>query len=157
MKIGRSVALPGSLRTALEAVLGEPVSHVRGLNLLVDDLIAETSRFVEQAGATTLEAVRHAPRRLVAFSPEIETLRVEAKRYLYANLYNAPELQRDHDEAERVIKTLFHAWVADPTLLPAGHLSEIEGEGAPRVVADYIAGMTDQYIQGHYHALIATE
>jgi Domain of unknown function (DUF4157) len=29
VKIGRSVALPGSLRTALEAVLGEPVSHVR--------------------------------------------------------------------------------------------------------------------------------
>lgn len=128
----------------------------RMLNLLVDDLIAETSRCVEQAGATTLEAVRRAPRRLVAFSPEIETLRVEAKRYLYANLYNAPELQRDHEEAERVIKALFHAWVADPTLLPAAHLSEIDGEGAPRVVADYIAGMTDQYILGHYHALIAT-
>lgn len=29
MKIGRNVALPGSLRTALEAVIGEPVDHVR--------------------------------------------------------------------------------------------------------------------------------
>jgi dGTP triphosphohydrolase len=29
----------------------------------------------------------------------------------------------------------------------------IEREGAPRVVADYIAGMTDQYILSHYQAL----
>ena len=29
MRIGRAITLPGSLRTALETVLGEPVSHVR--------------------------------------------------------------------------------------------------------------------------------
>ena len=72
----------------------------RMLNALVDDLIAETIRRVEQAKATTLEAVRHGPERLVAFSPAMEELRLEAKRFLYAHLYNAPELQRDHEEAE---------------------------------------------------------
>jgi dGTPase len=122
----------------------------RMLNALVDDLIAETLRRVEQAGATMLEAVRCAPERLVAFSPAMEELRLEAKRYLYARLYNAPELQRDHEEAALVIRTLFHAWVADPALLPPAHLSQIAAEGAPRVVADYIAGMTDQYILARY-------
>jgi dGTPase len=124
----------------------------RMLNALVDDLIAETARGVEQTGAATLEAVRRAPARLVAFSPEMEELRLEAKRYLYANLYNAPELKRDHAEAELVITTLFRAWVADPALLPTAHVSEIEAEGAPRVVGDYIAGMTDQYILSQYRA-----
>ena len=124
----------------------------RMLNALVGDLIAETIRRVEQAKATTLEAVRRAPERLVAFSPAMEELRLEAKRFLYAHLYNAPELQRDHEEAETVIRTLFRAWVTDPTLLPAAHLSQIAAEGAPRVVADYIAGMTDQYILAHYRA-----
>jgi dGTPase len=37
-------------------------------------------------------------------------------------------------------------------LLPQSYASQIEEEGAPRVVADYIAGMTDQYILGHYQA-----
>jgi dGTPase len=128
----------------------------RMLNALVDDLISETTRRVQQAEATTLEAVRRAPHRLVAFSPSMEDLRLEAKRYLYANLYNAPELKRDHEEAELVTRTLFRAWVADPSLLPPAQLSEIALEGAPRVVADYIAGMTDQYILARYQAWAAT-
>jgi dGTPase len=128
----------------------------RMLNALVDDLIAETGRNVKRSGATTLEAVRHAPARLVTFSPEMEELRLQAKRYLYANLYNAPELQRDHQEAELVIRTLFRAWVADPALLPPAHLTEIAVEGVPRVVADYIAGMTDQYILAQYQAWVKT-
>jgi dGTPase len=82
----------------------------------------------------------------------MEELRLEAKRYLYDRLYNSPALTGDHEEAERVITTLFHAWVANPALLPASHASQIDEEGAPRVVADYIAGMTDQYILSHYEA-----
>ncbi len=136
--------------TAQSLVFNEALKRM--LNALVDDLIAETGRRIEQAGATTLEAVRRNPARIVSFSPAIEELRLEAKRYLYANLYNAAELRRDHEEAEEVTKTLFRAWVADPALLPPTHVAEIATEGAPRVVADYIAGMTDQYILAHYRA-----
>jgi dGTPase len=77
---------------------------------------------------------------------------MEAKRYLYARLYNSPELAHDHEEAEQVIAELFRAWVTDPRLLPPSHEAQIEAESAPRVVADYIAGMTDQYILSHYEA-----
>lgn len=138
--------------TAPKLVFNEALKRM--LNALVDDLIAETNRRVRDARATTLEAVRLAPARLVAFSPEMEERRLEAKRYLYANLYNAPELRHDHEEAERVTQTLFRAWVADPSLLPPSHLAAIAAEGAPRVVADYIAGMTDQYIVTQYQAQI---
>ncbi|HEX3471960.1 MAG TPA: dNTP triphosphohydrolase [Silvibacterium sp.] len=124
----------------------------RMLNALVDDLIAETQRRAKEAGVISLGDIRRAPQRMAAFSPAMEELRLEAKRYLYTHLYNAPELARDHEEAEQVITTLFHAWVADPALLPPSHASQIDEEGAPRVVADYIAGMTDQYILSHYQA-----
>jgi dGTPase len=139
-------------RTAQKIVFNETLKRM--LNALVDDLIAETTRRVKQ-GATTIEAVRHLPKRLVVFSPAMEELRLEAKNYLYDNLYNAPELQRDHEEAELVTRTLFRAWVVNPALLPASHLSQIAAEGAPRVVADYIAGMTDQYILGRYGGWMA--
>jgi len=122
----------------------------RMLNALVGDLIEETCRRVDAAHVSTLEAIRNAAERLAAFSPAMEELRLEAKNYLYARLYHAPELEHDHQEAERVITTLFHAWVEDPALLPPGHAAEVVAEGAPRVVADYIAGMTDSYILSRY-------
>jgi dGTPase len=122
----------------------------RMLNALVGDLIEETQRRVETAHASTLQDIRHAPERMAAFSPRLEELRIEAKRYLYDHLYHAPELEHDHEEAERVTTTLFHAWVENPELLPPSHASEVVAEGAPRVVADYIAGMTDSYILARY-------
>ena len=136
---------------AEKLVFNEALKRV--LNALVDDLIAETRRRLEQAGAATLDDIRRAPERLAAFSPGMEELRLEAKRYLYEHLYNAPELTRDHQEAAQVIATLFRTWVDKPALLPPSHAAQIDGEGAPRVVADYIAGMTDQYILSHHQAL----
>jgi dGTPase len=126
----------------------------RMLNALVDDLIAETARQVNTAGITTLEGIRNAPHRLAAFSPEMESMRLEAKRYLYANLYNCEELTRDHEEAARVITELFNAWTRDPSLLPASYASRVSEEGAPRVAADYIAGMTDNFILEQYRIFL---
>src|SRR5579885_277247 len=122
----------------------------RVLNALVDDLIAETSRQVYTGNITTLHGIRTAPERLARFSPAMEELRMEAKRYLYDNLYNCDDLIRDHEEATRIIHELFDTWIADPELLPSGYASRVEEEGAPRVVADYIAGMTDNFIFAQY-------
>jgi dGTPase len=129
----------------------------RMLNALVGDLIEETQLRVKVAGAATLDGVRQAMGRLVAFSPPMEKLRLEAKRYLYAHLYHSPELERDHEEADKVTTTLFHAWVENPRLLPPSHAAEAEAEGAPRVVADYIAGMTDAYILKRYNDWIESK
>ncbi len=122
----------------------------RVLNALVDDLIAETERQVKVIDAGTLEDIRNAPHRLAAFSPEIEMLRLEAKRYLYTHLYNCTELTHDHEEAALVIAELFEAWTRDPSLLPASYVARVSEEGASRVVADYIAGMTDNFILEQY-------
>jgi dGTPase len=116
------------------------------LNTLVGDLIRETARKVSAAGAHTLDDVRHAPQRLVAFSPAIEELRREAKQHLYTTLYSSDELQRDLQEAAMVVRNLFTCWVNDPSLLPPAYQSQVSSQGVARVVADYIAGMTDQYI-----------
>jgi dGTPase len=125
----------------------------RMLNALADDLIAETRRRVLETPALSLEAVRGAPARLAAFSAPMEELRLEAKSYLSSHLYHSPELERDHEEAEEVITTLYQSWVQDPHLLPLNQTVGIESEGAPRIVADYIAGMTDAYALSSYRTL----
>ena len=122
----------------------------RMLNTLVGDLIRETVRRVAAGGVSTLEDMRRSPQRLVAFSQETEQLRREAKQYRYATLYSREELQRDLQEATTVVRELFSLWVGDPSLLPAAVQSQYESQGVARVVADYIAGMTDQYILLQY-------
>jgi len=119
----------------------------RLLNALVTDLMEETSRQVAKLGATTLEEIRQAPHRLAALSPRMEAARTAAKSFLFANLYNAPVQEEAHAHASEVVQELFAALMADPGLLPEDHQAQIPAEGLARTVADYIAGMTDSYIE----------
>ena len=120
------------------------------LNSLVGDLIRETVRRVGAGGVATLADVRRSPHRLVAFSEETEELRREAKQFLYATLYSREELQRDLREATTVVQELFAYWVSDPSQLPLAMLAQVESQGVARVVGDYLAGMTDNYILQQY-------
>jgi dGTPase len=122
----------------------------RMLNALVGDLIAEITRKVSAHGLDSLEKIRAWPERLAGFSPELEAERCQAKRYLYQHLYNTEELNADHATAERVVQELYTRWTRDPSLLPPSYTAEIAEFGASRVVADYIAGMTDQFILAQY-------
>ncbi len=56
----------------------------------------------------------------------------------------------EHDKAEEVVTALFDFWMRYPEELPIGYFEEMEAEGQARVVADYIAGMTDSYILLQY-------
>ena len=119
----------------------------RMLNALVTDLIEEVRNRVAGLGATTLDDVRHAPNRIAALSPAMETDRAAAKSYLYTHFYNSPGMEEEHERAAQVVQGLFATLMADPTLLPADHQAQIPTEGLARTVADYIAGMTDSYIE----------
>jgi dGTPase len=119
----------------------------RMLNALVTDLMEETRRRVTELGATTLDEIRLAPARLAALSPRMEADRAAAKEFLYANFYNSPKMEEAHAHAGKVVQGLFATLMADPGLLPADHRAQIPTEGLARTVADYIAGMTDSYIE----------
>ncbi|MBO0911761.1 MAG: dNTP triphosphohydrolase [Acidobacteria bacterium] len=101
-------------------------------------------------GTVTLEEIRAWPKRLVSLSPEGESERGESKRFLYQNLYLSPALQPEKEHAERVIIELFGFWMKHPERLPASYQGKIESEPRARIVCDYIAGMTDNYISGQY-------
>ena len=119
----------------------------RILNALVTDLLNETRRQTEAHNATTLADVRRAPQRLAAFSAHMESERMTAKRFLYANLYNSPGMEETHEHAARVVKSLFTRFMESPDLLPEDHRTQIPAEGLARTVTDYIAGMTDSFIE----------
>ena len=115
-------------------------------NTLTDDLINNTLNNTRAIGANCLEATRNHPARLATFSPQIESERLQEKRYLYENLYTCTVLENEHNKAEEVVTTLFNFWIGAPEELPAGYFEEVQTEGLARTVADYIAGMTDSFI-----------
>jgi len=119
-------------------------------NVLTDDLIGNTARNTQAIGADSLADIRRHPTRLALFSPQVEAERLQEKRYLYDTLYTCPALEHEHDKAEEVVTALFDYWINDPEELPTGHFDEVEKEGLARVVADYIAGMTDSFILLQY-------
>jgi len=117
---------------------------------LVLDLIRTTRENVAAVGAECLEDIRGCGRRLAVFSPQAEAERMEEKRYLYDTLYTCTALELEHSKAEEVVTELFDYWVNEPEELPESYFAEIESEGLARVVADYIAGMTDNFILLQY-------
>lgn len=119
----------------------------RILNALVTDLIEEVHRRVLAIGASTLEDIRQAPERIAALSPAMEAGRAIAKSFLYERFYNSPGMEEEHEQAAKVVQELFSVLMNDPGLLPGDHQAQIPTEGLARTVADYIAGMTDSYIE----------
>jgi dGTPase len=122
-------------------------------NTLTADLIANTRANLHAAGIKSLADLRAHHARVATFSHEVEAERLQEKKYLYETLYTCAELEREHDKAEEVVAELFDFWAENPTELPESYAQEIAADGIPRVVADYIAGMTDAYILQHYIAV----
>jgi dGTPase len=122
----------------------------RILNLFVDDLITNTRARLNQAGIQTLEDVRGHSERLAAFSPAVESARKQSKDFLYENLYFSSALAGEKDDAERVVGELFTFWMEHPTALPHSYQEKAKEESLPRMICDYIAGMTDNFIFEQY-------
>jgi dGTPase len=119
----------------------------RMLNRFVTDLIENTKSCVAESGVTSLDDVRRYPERLVAFSPEVEQERREAKAFLYKALYESKPLLPEKIKAEKIVTETFDYLVEHPDSLPASYQDKVAHEKLARVVCDYIAGMTDHYVQ----------
>jgi dGTPase len=128
----------------------------RMLNRFVTDLIENTRSRVAKSDVTSVEDVRHLPERLVAFSDEVELERREAKAFLYKTLYESKPLQPEKYKAEKVVTETFDFLVAHPDALPPSYREKTQHEKLARVVCDYIAGMTDHYIEDVRKKLLAS-
>jgi dGTPase len=117
---------------------------------LVGDLITNTAQRVRAAGVHSVEDIRRHSERIAAFSPPVEEERRQLKEFLYENLYYSPALEAEKEDAERITLELFAHWMEEPDYLPRSYREKAAQEPLPRVICDYIAGMTDPFIYQQY-------
>jgi dGTPase len=127
----------------------------RMINTLVVDLIAHSQAAIGSAGVTHPDEVRAAPQ-LIGFSPALAAQNHALKQFLRKHLYKHYRVVRMTTKAARVVTELFDAFLATPALLPTEHQPHPQSD-TPRVIADYIAGMTDRYAMREYRRLFAIE
>jgi dGTPase len=122
----------------------------RMLDRMVGDLIRNTQQRLKEENIQSLEQVRGHATRLAAFSPEVEEERRANKEFLYNQLYFSPSLADEKDDAEIVVQALFRYWMEKPSALPRQYQEKAHEEPLARIVCDYIAGMTDNFIYEQY-------
>lgn len=142
----------------------------RIINTLIVDLIDTTNDNLARIAPESLDDVRNAPP-LVAHSDEVAAQAAALKRFLFKNLYRHYRVMRMANKARRVVTGLFGAFTEDPRLLPPsyqarGPVAEESANDAPgptydgsqaRLIAHYIAGMTDRYALKEYQRLFVID
>ncbi len=111
---------------------------------LVDDALEESEKRLRALKPrSALDAQLHSEA-LVRHSPLQSRLNAELKRFLLENMYRHYRIVRMQVRAERFIEALFSSYLREPRQLPGGYRARLQNESAHRVVADYIAGLTDR-------------
>ena len=120
----------------------------------VTDVMGQTAATLEAAGIDSPEKLQRHPENVVAYSPAFGEKVRALKRFLYARMYRHYRLVRMQTKAERFIAELFEAYMKEPDMLPRETRLQLdENASRARVIADYIAGMTDRYALDEWQKL----
>jgi len=125
---------------------------------LIDDLVTDLIETVRERlrvlKLVSVEGIRAYRQPLVSLSPGLETKRAELKAFLMENLYRHYRVMRMAVKAQKVMTDLFRAYMDEPAQLPTHIAARWQaGEDRARVVADYIAGMTDRFALDEHRKL----
>ncbi|WP_116131371.1 deoxyguanosinetriphosphate triphosphohydrolase [Tropicimonas sp. IMCC34043] len=126
----------------------------RVFGVMVCDVIDTSRARLAGAAPKDAQAVRLLGHPVIAFSPAVMREIDEIRAFLFKHMYRAPSVMLEREQVSVVIADLFPLYMQDPGLLPEdwqGAIERAEGTTAlARIVADYIAGMTDRFaLQEH--------
>jgi len=119
----------------------------RLLDDLATDLIDSTRARLEKRGVRSVGDVRASRSRLVGFSTTKSGQNRSLKEFLQRALYEHPSVDRERKGIARLVDGLFDYYIEDPRRLPSAYFAKTHEEPAHRIICDYIAGMTDNYLR----------
>jgi dGTPase len=116
----------------------------------VGDLLEHTRQRLRQQRVRSVEDVRRAPQTLVVPGPEVRRLKAGLEEFLRRRVYRHYRVLRMAAKGRGVVQRLFAEFCRAPELLPERYARRALADAVPRVVCDYVAGMTDRYAQDEY-------
>ena len=129
----------------------------RLINIEITDLTQSIDRMIRRSGIRSVEELQKLPYNVVGFSEDMHRRNRELKDFLYTNLYNHYRVVRMAVKAERIIESLFTAFIEEPTILPDSFQLMIDDKGLEQTICYYIAGMTDRYAIDEYQKIFDPE
>lgn len=124
------------------------------MDSLVTDLIEATGERLKRMKLRTVDDVRTAPSRVVGLAPRLSRENQALKAFLRDNLYTHREIYSERKKIVRCVAQMFEFYMDHPRSLPPFYFAKTRQEPTHRVVCDYIAGMTDNYLADQHKKLV---
>ena len=136
----------------------EPDQFQEVLRLLTDWMVSSciegTVATARGAGIENVEQVRHFPRRLACFTVPATEASQQLKQFMHDYVFSSAELKADREQSSHRMQELFQYFLANPAKLPEAYAQRATGPKGPRVICDYIAGMTDLFFNRTYNQML---
>jgi dGTPase len=137
---------------AAKLKISETIKRI--LDAMATDLIETTRVRALASGAQSVEDVRQMVMRLAGFGPAATELDRALKAFLHRRLYDNPAIVEERERSVDALAQLFEHYLRHPESMPAQYAEQAQREPLHRVVCDYIAGMTDQYLLRQHAAMV---
>ncbi|HEU0117056.1 MAG TPA: deoxyguanosinetriphosphate triphosphohydrolase [Alphaproteobacteria bacterium] len=147
--------------TDRERLMHETVREVIGL--MVTDLLEQTQANIRELNPKSAKDIRHAPQAVVSFSPAMAQNVSILRDFLINRMYRHSRVNRICAKARHIVQDLFAFFMDDPSCLPNSWHEAVKASAAnnpakkARLIADYIAGMTDRFAVQEHRKLFSTE
>jgi dGTPase len=123
----------------------------------VEDALARSAETLAALAPASLAEVQALPAPVIAFSDAVARDIAEIKAFLFARMYRHHRVKRMRVKAIKVVRELFDVFLADPGVMPGEWREAAEAADTQtlraRIVADYIAGMTDRFALEEHRVL----
>ena len=81
----------------------------------------------------------------ICLTPEVQKAMDDLRAFMFERVYHNPVAKAEESKAREIIRQLYRYYISRPEKLPADFRPQLDFEGMPRTVCDYIAGMSDHY------------
>jgi len=142
-----------------ERLMHEIVREVIGL--MVADVLTATRTNLQKLQPKSAASIRHAAHAVVGFSPAMAQHVAVLRKFLWTRMYRHSKVNRICAKARYIVRDLFGFFMREPSCLPTGWFEMVDAvpeiPAKARIVADYIAGMTDRFAVQEHRRLFSTE
>lgn len=142
----------------VESTRDEPLRIKRITNQIlkstINDLIESSHARLLEAGLERPEDARALDHNLIGNGAETSRRVAELQRFLWQRVYRHPFLLEFSEYARRVLAGLFEVYVERPAEMPPWYIGWADEVGLERAVCDYLAGMTDRFVELEHARLV---